>query len=64
MRRMHFDEIPKRDAAYKWGTIGMKLGLSNEPRPPDWGIERTGRMPSLGNSTQQGNWLERQGKTA
>jgi hypothetical protein len=36
----------------------MKLGLSNEPRPPDWGIEQTGRMPSLGNSNQQGNWLE------
>jgi len=42
----------------------MKLGLSSEPRPPDWGIERTGRMPSLGNSTQQGNWLERRGETA
>jgi hypothetical protein len=55
---MHFDEIPERDAAYDWGTIGMKLGLSNEPRPPDRETEQTGRMPSLGNSNQQGNWLE------
>ena len=36
----------------------QRLTGDNEPRPPDRGILRAEPMRSLGDSKQQGNWLE------